>query len=962
MRSVFRKTGCCTLALLLGAGMLLTALPAGAQTDEAAGTPASEGAEDYDAIAYSDYMEEHGSPTFHGGEIVLTANELSGGSEGVEKAEGYEGYDGTAVLTPETGYADWRVQVPEAGYYSLFLEYFAMEGNGEAVERTLTVDGQLPFSEARSLLFSRVFTDDGPIVTESSGNQSRPSQKEVYRWQTAYVRDNMGYQGDRLYVYFTAGEHTLRLTSVKEPMAVGSITLSSRQDETPAYQEYLESWRARGAEEVTDLPNGGLLTYEAEVTKEKSEQTLYPLQDRASPATTPYSASKTLLNTIGGEKWSTDGQWISWEVDVPKSGFYSLAFRSRQNFVRGMYVSRCLSIDGVVPFEEAKELTFYYSDNWQLDNLGSDQGDYRIYLSEGKHEIRLDVTLGDLAAIISQVQDSLTILNGVYWDLVTVMGLEPDVNRDYHISTSMPEVLDTFREQAEKLYALAEEFEARTGQTDSYTVSLIQLARQMERMAEKESVIASGLTQFSDNIGALANWISSSNEQPLQLDKFFLSAPGTELPAAEKGFFSKLVHEFKMLASTFVEDYNLMLSDSSEDYPTITVWIGNGITGGRDQVQVLKRLITNDFTPNHQINVNLQLIPAGTLLSATLAGKGPDVSLQTSGSDPVNYAMRGAVSNLSEFEDYPEVAKRFSDSTLVPYTYLDGVYALPETQSFYMMFYRKDILSRLGIDPAQLKTWDDILKIIPDLQNNHLTLGLPLQLNTYAMFLYQMGGSFYRDDGKKSNLDDKISTDAFKLWSEFYTNYKLPVEYNFENRFRFGSMPIAIADYTNYNLLSISAPEIRGLWGILPVPGMQDGDTINNTAAISGAGAILMKNSKQKDAGWEFMKWWTSADVQVDFGLELESVLGPAARFNTANLEAIQRLPWSAEDKSRLLEQFNNTAGIPEVPGGYYTSRYVDFAIRDVTNDNLEPRAVLLSYVRNIDDEIVTKRKEFGLD
>ncbi len=59
---------------------------------------------------------------------------------------------------------------------------------------------------------------------------------------------------------------------------------------------------------------------------------------------------------------------------------------------------------------------------------------------------------------------------------------------------------------------------------------------------------------------------------------------------------------------------------------------------------------------------------------------------------PVNYAMRGAAYDLTQFPDFEEVAKRFRESALTPYRYDGGVYALPEQQSFPMLFYRKDIL------------------------------------------------------------------------------------------------------------------------------------------------------------------------------------------------------------------------------------------------------------------------------
>ena len=62
-----------------------------------------------------------------------------------------------------------------------------------------------------------------------------------------------------------------------------------------------------------------------------------------------------------------------------------------------------------------------------------------------------------------------------------------------------------------------------------------------------------------------------------------------------------------------------------------------------------------------------------------------------------------------------------------------------------------------------------------------------------------------------------------------------------------------------------------------------------------------------------------------------------------------------------LEEQWDQTVGIREVPGGYYTGRHITNAIRKVINDKDDSRETIIDYSIKIDDEIVKKRKEFGL-
>ncbi len=230
------------------------------------------------------------------------------------------------------------------------------------------------------------------------------------------------------------------------------------------------------------------------------------------------------------------------------------------------------------------------------------------------------------------------------------------------------------------------------------------------------------------------------------------------------------------------------------------------------------------------------------------------------------------------------------------------------------------------------------------------------------MLLYQNDGNFYQGEGKSSDLNSEISMKTFKKWTEFYTNYKFPLKFDFANRFRIGEMPIGITDYTFYNFLTVSAPELRGLWEFAPVPGtvMADG-TIRRDVSSVGSGVVMMEQANDKEAAWEFMKWWTSKDTQVRFGREMEGLMGAAARYPTANMEALEQLPWPVRDYRSLKEQWQWVRGIPEVPGGYFTGRHLDNAFREVVNEGTNTRESLNDFVRFIDDEIKVKRKEFNL-
>ena len=233
----------------------------------------------------------------------------------------------------------------------------------------------------------------------------------------------------------------------------------------------------------------------------------------------------------------------------------------------------------------------------------------------------------------------------------------------------------------------------------------------------------------------------------------------------------------------------------------------------------------------------------------------------------------------------------------------------------------------------------------------------------------------YTDDNRETALLSESAMDAFEYWTEFYTLYSFPKSANFVNRFRTGEMPIGISYYDLYNTLSVSAPELKGKWSFHIIPGTervivdaQGNETtyIDRTSVTSGSACVILKgpalkSEQAKMDSWEFLKWWTSADIQAQFGREMEGILGAAARHNTANVIALQELSWTSGELSILMEQWKQTHEMPNIAGSYMTGREMENAFRQVINNLYNAREVLYEYAFNINNEIDRKRKEFNL-
>lgn len=841
----------------------------------------------------------------------------------------------------------YTVNAPQAGLYSLRITYICHAGTGSAPTFSLLVNGGLPFAEAQSMQLTRRWTDEEPLDEEAIKSGRIPEQTEVFEEQTVYIADNVHFYGGRLYFPLESGENTVVIKMENESIDVSALSFEN-EAAIPSYSEVSAGYS------YSDY-DGEPLYFEAEMAYMKSDATLYAVNDSTSATTSPTSAYEKYLNTIGGSSWENPGQYIEWEFEIPEDGLYELAFKYRQSVNAGMTSFRKILIDGKEPFSELDEVGFAYSSGFNNLVLAKDGEPYKFELSKGKHTIRLEVVIGGLSEVLPYVEKIVRELNAGYRKIIMVTGSNPDSLRNYQLETVAPDVIESMRTQQEELERLTKLIEETMDGGSAGTKNMGTLAAQLERFVEDPYVITSELTRFKSNITALSTWMVSAKSQPLQFDYFCFYAPGGEIKEAKAGFFEMLSFEFKSLLYTFSDEYQI--NPNSENSGTISVWT----TAGQTQLSILKQIVEEDFYEEHDITVDLKLVTS-SLLMAIVAGKAPDIALNITPEDAMNYAFRNAVVDLSQFEDLDEVTPQFRESALASVRYKDSLYALPLTQSFHMLFYRSDILDEMGIDIPE--TWDDVITAMAMLKKNNLEFGIPIptDLQTYYSLLYQYGGTLYNEDLTATALTSYEAISAFTLWSEFFTDYQSPKQFDAQNRFRTGEIPILINDFSLYCTLSVLAPEIQGLWGIAEIPGtVKENGSIDRSVSSTTTYSIILGEDNKEDS-WEFLKWWSSEDVQYKYATRVELAMGQSARVMTANVAAFERLPWDSETLSVLKEQALHTVGIPQVPGGYYTSRYIGNALNKVMYNSAVPGETLIDFSETIDSEISSKRKELKLD
>lgn len=867
----------------------------------------------------------------------------------------------------QEGSVSWTVNIPETGVYNIKMIYEALESNTNDVEFSLLIDGESPYATASRITLSKRWINESEIKQDSRQNDIRPGQISTPCWQETPLEDIDGLFNEPLEFYMEAGEHTITFESEKAEFAVKSFIFY--QYEAPA------AYTAPSDSDLTQA-QGQKITLEGETAAYKSSRTLYPTADKSSYLTSSANGSsptKTRYNTIGSGSWTQSTQTVTWEFNVDKAGYYKIGIRGRQDQMRGMYSNRRLYVNGEVPCLEANQIKFYYDTDWSITTPKSENGDdLYFYLQAGTNTISLEAVPGEIGEIMGNLDELVYNINSYYRQIRQITGPDPDEYNNYMIDTAIPSIVPDFKEYAKTLRDKKAEIEKLSGSGGTEAESLEKMAIVLDKCIKKPDLIPEMMSQIKDNITSVSSFVNQYREQPLEVDMIEVATSDQDFTSCDKSFFGSLGFGFKGFIGSFFEDYNAL---SDEDESAMECWV----MLGRDNAEALQQLISSEYNPTAKTKINLKLVQGG-IVEATFAGKGPDLALFMGGDFPIQLAARGVLTDLTTFSDFDEVKSRFADDATVLYQYNGGTYGLPCDQTFPMLFYRSDILSEYGIDPAtDLNTWDGLLNCLPTLQRNYLEVGLILPVmtstggttqvsaitepgNTFAMLLLQQGLNYYNEEQTKTTFDTQEAVNAFDTWTKFYTTYSFQQTYDAFTRFRTGDMPVVIQNYTFYNQLSVAAPEIKGCWGFQPVPGtVQEDGTINHAANSNGSGAIIFTKAADQEGAWDFIKWFTSTDAQVKYGNNIESILGTMGRYATANEEALQQLSWTTSEVNLLLDQLNSQVEIPIIPASYGVTRNVMNAFRAVVNDYDNARDTLFWYNKDINDEITRKLEDLGL-
>ncbi|MFF1574689.1 ABC transporter substrate-binding protein [Leifsonia sp. NPDC058292] len=373
-------------------------------------------------------------------------------------------------------------------------------------------------------------------------------------------------------------------------------------------------------------------------------------------------------------------------------------------------------------------------------------------------------------------------------------------------------------------------------------------------------------------------------------------------------------------------------SGGSGDSPsgsTITYWASNQGTSLDNDKQVLTPVL-NDFTKKTGVKVKLEVIGWNDLQTriqtAVTSGQGPDVlnigntwaaSLQATGAFmPFDDAAMKAIGGKDKFVktalETGGVAGK--DVTSVP------LYGLA-----YGLYYNKAMFTAAGVQPPT--TWEELVTDAKALTTGG-KYGFSLAAGSYtenAHFAFinaaQNGAEFFDKDGNPT-FTSSGAVDGIKRYLDLMQTDKVVNTSNAQydngvqavNDFATGKVAMILSQ--NNADSSINANGMKtDAYGVVPFPAPKGGEAV--ASHVAGINLSIMKNTKNKDAALEFVKYMTSEDTQATLGkpyATLPVLDGAKANFtdNAEEAATFQKIYNTMSKPLPLVpaeDQFENTVG-----------------------------------------------------
>ena len=276
-----------------------------------------------------------------------------------------------------------------------------------------------------------------------------------------------------------------------------------------------------------------------------------------------------------------------------------------------------------------------------------------------------------------------------------------------------------------------------------------------------------------------------------------------------------------------------------------------------DDVDAQQKMVDkfNEEHPDIQVVLEAYGSDFDTKISASMgSGDAPDVMYMW------NYpAYHEGLEPLDSYiEKEGEEYKKNFYSTLWNYNSYDGqIYGLPVGFTTHCVYYNKDLFEKAGVEePKDGWTWEDLEEKAKKINEATGVKGFSFSMKPdpydYEMYLWSNGTAYCDKEGKMEgyvNSDKALET--YKMFQDMAKDgYAVATEKSGSDEFESGQTAMFV-----YGAWAVKKYTEAGVnFGLAKLPSF---GTEKSASILSSSGVAIAKSSKNKEAAWEFVKYWT---------------------------------------------------------------------------------------------------------
>ncbi len=896
------------------------------------------------SVKYTDLYEEHRE--------AGTGEAKSYPENGINE----ENYPGKYVSLKYNESAEYIINAEKEGVYNIYLDYKPTGNSLSDFIASMEINGEVQFSEMDNIAFPLYWKDSTKSYPEDRyGDQVAPEQIRIEEWRNLPLYNYTYVSALPLEFKLKKGINTIIIKNASsDGLALGEMTIKAPEQNIMNYEDYKNNYNG-------DLVNGLYKVNSNDYLYKNSSQAIYSAINN--PALSPQNSKRKLINTLS---WTMPGTEVTYEFEAPAEGFYHLALHY-QNKKEEMAVFDSIRIDGKVPFEELLNYAFpSTSGKWANEVLSDKNGTpYEIYLTKGKHTITIRSEQDPISVIERYSKLISEHVTQFELEITKITGSTNDKNRTWKMTKYIPQIADYLDAYETLIHYIQYHLQDYTERGIKSAImsdlsKSLALIHKMQKYPNEISLYRDDLTGNDNSVlKAMGNFSSMLSEQDFSLDMIYFYGD-KKLPKPNSNLIKALANNLKTVGNTFVS--SKYSTKNEED--CLNIWVNRAVT----HTDLMQKMADTEFTAKTGIKVKVSVMTdVNKLTLAASSGKTPDIALGLGSYVPFDLASRGALYDLTNFDDFWKVAGRSVPGAYVSYVFNEGVYAVPETLNFNTLIYRTDIFDKLKLTPPD--TWQEVINMLPTLQRygmnfyHNISSGVGYKwFYQTSPLIYQNNGKFYTEDGMHTAIDQPDAVKGIQELGDLFIAYSLDTQVgSFFNSFRYGVLPVGIVTLDDYLLIKNGAPELEGQWKLAPLPGtVQEDGSISRWFISNGMGGIIFKNSKQKEDAWEFLKWWTDYKTQVDYTYTLQSTYGKQFVWLSSNLEALKDSPIEQQDKNVIVDQVQWLRDVPRTPGQYLLERSISDIWNTMVFDGTSAQVAVDEKVIAINREIRRKMMEIG--